>query len=568
MTNQHRLQTVHRLFHTVRHLRVRQIIFQLWYRVYRGAIPPVPQYNLRQQETVKHWINKPACWEPGLAFTFLNERRVYQPNVQWEDPDASKLWLYNLHYFDCLSATDTRATDDHTERQASFEHMQYHRDALINDWIANNQSIAGNAWEPYPTSLRIVNWIKWHSVNRGLSEEALNSLAQQSAWLSSRLEYHILANHLFANAKAMVFAGLFFSGEQADAWLAKGVDLVTSELAEQILADGAHFELSPMYHAILLEDVLDMINLANAIQNVIPDNVLDGWSRYAVRMLRWQRQMLHPDQDIAFFNDAALGIARTPTEIEDYAASLGLAVEKPESQSAHLAASGYAVLKKGFFTVIADVAPVGPSYQPGHAHADTLSCECSVGQERVFVNAGTSIYAKGELRDWQRSTAAHNTVEIAGLNSSDVWGGFRVARRAYPRNVRWTNDELHIQLKASHNGYRSLRGHLTHVREWQLDNQGLCVTDLTRCRSENDDSKQYCVTARWLLHPAVQVTGSHMLKTSSGILLKWQVTGGDATLQSAFWYPEFGKQQPTQCIVINSSVGKVLSIRLSVISAE
>ena len=93
--------------------------------------------------------------------------------------------------------------------------------------------------------------------------------------------------------------------------------------------------------------------------------------------------------------------------------------------------SGYACLNRGHFFVIASLAPIAPSYQPGHAHADTLSCEISVGCHRLFVNAGTSTYKKGALRDWQRSTAAHNTIELGGVSSSDVWDGFRVARRAH-----------------------------------------------------------------------------------------------------------------------------------------
>jgi hypothetical protein len=54
------------------------------------------------------------------------------------------------------------------------------------------------------------------------SAECVHSLAVQARHLSRRLEYHLLGNHLFANAKALVFAGLFFQGDEADAWLADG----------------------------------------------------------------------------------------------------------------------------------------------------------------------------------------------------------------------------------------------------------------------------------------------------------------------------------------------------------
>ena len=80
-----------------------------------------------------------------------------------------------------------------------------------------------------------------------------------------------------------------------------------------------------------------------------------------------------------------------------------------------------------------DVAPVGPDYLPGHAHADTLSFELSLFGQRVLVNSGTSQYEAGPERSRQRGTAAHNTVIVDGHDSSEVWAGFRVARRASSR---------------------------------------------------------------------------------------------------------------------------------------
>src|SRR6185436_7069489 len=95
---------------------------------------------------------------------------------------------------------------------------------------------------------------------------------------------------------------------------------------------------------------------------------------------------------------------------------------------AQLEPSGYVRIQRDPVLVIFDAAPVGPDYLPGHAHADTLSFELSWGDRRVITNSGTSTYSVGPRRAWERSTAAHNTVEIDDENSSEVWGGFRVAR--------------------------------------------------------------------------------------------------------------------------------------------
>ena len=83
----------------------------------------------------------------------------------------------------------------------------------------------------------------------------------QVRFLRKRLEIHLLGNHLFANAKALVFAGLYFTGNEADEWLGKGLAILEREVPEQVLRDGGHFERSPMHHGIILEDLLDLLNV-------------------------------------------------------------------------------------------------------------------------------------------------------------------------------------------------------------------------------------------------------------------------------------------------------------------
>lgn len=83
------------------------------------------------------------------------------------------------------------------------------QERLILRWVEENPPAVGNGWEPYPTSLRIVNWIKWAQAGNLLPESARQSLAIQVRWLSKRVEHHLLANHLFVNAKALAIAGMF-----------------------------------------------------------------------------------------------------------------------------------------------------------------------------------------------------------------------------------------------------------------------------------------------------------------------------------------------------------------------
>jgi hypothetical protein len=153
-------------------------------------------------------------------------------------------------------------------------------------------------------------------------------------------------------------------------------------------------------------------------------------------MLRWLEAMCHPDGEIALFNDAAFGIAPAPAELTATRASCWVTPTPHSRSSSHLADSGYVRAASRDAVLIADVAPVGPDYLPGHAHADTLSFELSLFGQRTIVNGGTSRYGTGPEREAERGTPAHSTVTVDGENSSEVWAGFRVARRAKPFDLR------------------------------------------------------------------------------------------------------------------------------------
>ena len=415
-----------RWLHTVRYLRPVQIYGRLWFRLYRPRPDLRPAPPLRQPTGA---FMTPARRLPSmtgpLRFVFLNETHDLDGPDDWNNPAWEKLWLYNLHYFDDLNAQDAAARED------------WHR-ALIQRWIVENPPGQGNGWEPYPLSLRIVNWIKWALAGHPLEAAWIHSLAVQVRFLRRRLEHHLLGNHLFANAKALVCAGLFFQGEEAEEWLHTGLRLLQRELPEQVLGDGGHFERSPMYHSIILEDLLDLLNLAGIYRDAflrLKRSFRPG-RQPCKACARWLKALCHPDGEISFFNDAALDIACSPLALEDYAERLGLGtLPEPEAGITHLPDSGYIRLQQNFTIALLDVGPVGPDYSPGHAHADTLSFELSLFGQRVLVNSGTSCYGLGPERLRQRGTAAHNTVVVDGENSSEVWGGFRVAGRARPTGI-------------------------------------------------------------------------------------------------------------------------------------
>lgn len=513
-----------------------QVYGRLWFRLYRPRPDCRPAPPLRA--AAGYWIAPPAG-EPRLlgpvTFRFLDETRTLADPDNWNRPDWDKLWLYNLHYFDDLNA------------EGAGERREWHR-ALVARWIASNPPGHGNGWEPYPLSLRIVNWIQWILAGYPPQSDWLDSLAMQARYLARRLEWHLLGNHLFANAKALVHAGLFFTGPEAERWLIAGLRVLDRQLSEQIFPDGGHFERSPMYHAIILKDVLDLLNLEEVYKGRVGVSRTEQWRDAASRMLDWLRAMTHPDGGIAFFNDAAFGIAPTLAELADYARRLGIfapvaAPSEAEGSTAPprftlLPDSGYARLQTGPAVLLADVGMIGPDYLPGHAHADTLSFELSLFGQRVVVDSGTSCYGTGRERQRQRGTAAHNTVTVDGQDSSEVWGGFRVARRARPLNWRRGETADGGWIECAHDGYQRLPGRVTHWRRWTLNSTSLRIEDRL-------DGRYREAIARLHLHPTIRVglggAANGWLELPDGRRPCWNVeNGGGVRLVPTTWHPRFG----------------------------
>lgn len=528
-----------RLWRTLRHLRPIQFTGRLAFRLARPRpdLRPAPPRRAASQG----W-HSPAAREPSLVgpvtFRFMEVERALD-DAGWDDPRLEKLWRYNQHYFDDLSASGAQGRAD------------WHA-ALITRWVSGNPPGRGTGWEPYPTSLRIVNWIKWMLSGGAADAAALHSLAVQVRWLTRRLEWHLLGNHLFANAKALVHAGLFFDGPQADAWLAQGLDILDRELPEQVLDDGGQFERSPMYHALALEDVLDLIHIAQCL--AAPESPaaqrLPSWRATAARMLYWLRCMCHPDGGIGLFNDAAHGIAPDNAEIERLAAVLGVQAAAPTTEGlTHLQASGYVRVARGRAVALIDAAPVGPDYLPGHAHADTLSFELSLGTQRIVVNGGTSCYGMSARRLAERGTATHSTVQLAGCDSSEVWSGFRVGRRARPGPLRaegW-------QVECSHDGYRFLPGSPVHKRRWHFEPAGLLVDDAVEPAVD-------AAVARYHLAPGLQLRasgpGTWLVTQGESTLARVRVEVGEAAAVDGLHAPRFGVLIPARCLEVNLVGGR------------
>ncbi len=356
-------------------------------------------------------------------FTFLNVAADLGVPTTWLPTSETRLWVYNLHYFDYARAI---ARQYQAEPSATTYHL-FRR--LVSEWIDNCPVATPLAWDAYPLSFRVNNWLRAYTVfqpelakDPTFAKALRQSLYVQTSFLEKHLEYHLLNNHLLENGRTLWLAGNFFGGVDADRWRTKGRQIVWRGLEDNFLKDGGHDERSPMYHQIMLDMYQEIADVMESRNETVPKSLADQLDG----MRRWLANVLHPDGELPLFNDSALGIAGDPADFVRNA---------PTNQDGLTALdeSGYFVfrdaVKKHF--LMFDCGPMGPDQRTGHGHCDALSFELSVAGKRMIVDAGVSdYYGDIQWRNYYRGTRAHNTVVVDGAEQSEIWDRFRVARRA------------------------------------------------------------------------------------------------------------------------------------------
>jgi uncharacterized heparinase superfamily protein len=534
------------------HLKPEQIAYRGWYAL-RTRIPGFFRRALPSCPDRLEWIStKSRISFPGYpwfdageisrgCFWFLNEPEELTSSIDWQVKSKSRLWRYNLHYFQYLLPREPLAPE-----------VGLH---LIRDWIERVPPGSPDAWDPFPISLRLVNWLKYLSciaLSEADQELIVRSLYQQAASLERSLEYHLLGNHLFKNAKALLFCGLSFTGPDATRWLSKGLLLLHRELGEQILPDGGHFERSPMYHTMILEDCLDLLNVCRCSSNPRIGGLSERLETVAHCMMRFLHGMTHPDGRIALFNDAALGIELDPDDLAAYCESLMEGPPpSPEPPLWSFPETGYYIMAPAIGDrLLIDCGAVGPDYQPGHSHCDALSFELSLKGRRVVVDSGCFQYEDGPIRRYNRGNMGHNTVTIDGRSQSEVWGAHRCARRARPLYARLGRGaDGSLIFEGAHDGYKRLTGSPIHNRRVTWSGNIVTIEDHV------EGSGTHEVESRLHIHPdfTVEANGDAVLVRDGSLMLALISSSGSGPVEKIHgWYcPEFGRNAPCTVLRVN-----------------
>jgi len=456
--------SVGRYWRTLRHLRASQIFYLFRHRVLeRNNIHRWP----RARVAIRPHDGLPRIeqWCPELArqiidgghVQFLPEPSHDTEATSWSSKEISRRQIYHANYCDFLNV-------DLTSPQDSL--LLHNATEIALNWCYQNPSGKEMGWHPFFLSLRIVNWLKYlvrngpHSEGLGDADSVqriLGSLRIQVLSLESRLEKELLANHLLKNAKALVFAGALLDAPESGRWRTVGQSLLLEQIAEQILSDGGHIERSPMYHAWVLDHLLDIRNLFASCPPETP-GCAEEVSKCIERMCDYLSQIVHPDGEIPLLNDSQLGVTRPTKQIIKAAGLSARHHGESEINVRVFPDSGYAVIRvfdsESF--LIFDCGRVGPDYQPGHGHSDVLSFELTLHGQRVIVDTGVSSYEPGPQRHYERSTAAHNTLRIDGAEQAEIWGSFRIGRRPSVSSIRSRNCTASQFVQGAHFGYKHL----------------------------------------------------------------------------------------------------------------
>jgi len=437
--------TLPRLWRTVRHLSAEQLVYRAICRGRHGAMGAAPVLSRRLIERTAARLALPdpnsarlaACAETVLAL----QEAVHGDHL--EGVAQAQFTLVNRAYdFGSIEAIPWRGDfheGNNPLRRMTLAYMGYAVPLLargqVNDldiilhllrgldadnpWSA--PGVFRDVWNTYTASHRLINLLcglTLYRANGGArvaaaEAEVLDHVRLCAAFIRANLERDLQYNHLLKNYVALaVYAAGLTEPPALFGFLSRAIP---PALRQNVLPDGGHAERSPLYHLLSLLD-MDLLTASKILEG-------EGAAELAVTrhgMGTALGVMTHPDGDIALFNDSWLGEAPPSATIMK---------SEPVAELARLPDTGYVRIGWGDDAVIFDCGPCGPDDNPGHAHADFLSVEVSIGHKRFLVDSGVSTYTAGPDRDASRSARSHNGPRLDGAEPIEFWKSFRVGHR-------------------------------------------------------------------------------------------------------------------------------------------
>ena len=380
--------------------------------------------------------------------------------------------------------------------------------ALVTDWIAAgaNETIAQR---PDVAGARIAAWLGHYDFFFAAADDAfrqrlMSRLVSDARALSAALPTEELDARALTALKGLIAAAVALPDHAG--FLTRTLRFLPQEIARQVLPDGCHAERSPAAQLAALQDLTEIRALLQAAQAQPPSALAGAIERMAAAL----RVLRHGDGSLALFNgskeDAGVLVELVLTQA-------GRNARAPNA----LPDGGFQRLQAGRTVLVVDCGAPPPAGLDRNAHAGTLSMEMSVGRDRMIVNCGAFAAGPAEWRDAVRSSAAHSTLVIADVNSSELRPD-GLGRR--PENVEAQRQEANGAqwLEASHDGWVKPFG-AVHRRRLYMAESGEDI------RGEDiiEAPTPQPYTLRFHLHPSVSVSRQ---QDGQAVLLRLPTGGG------------------------------------------
>lgn len=343
-------------------------------------------------------------------------------NVEWNhyviDEGDHQMWRAKLNHMGFAAAMLAYGNESHHSALGELIRGFYSTAAAI-----KTGSFHGS-WFPYSVSHRILALTSGlviardnRTISADIDELISDFIHYNVTFLLDNVEHELFNNHVERNLAAL--CAYFTFSQSVPCCISLMLEAEISRLVEStVLPDGVQVERSPMYQGLSAVSLAVMAAapfLSPHLRTTLTHKATAARHAFAI--------LCHPDGEVALFNDSWHGEVPRLT-----------GPPAPEGRSV-LDYGGYARLSHRDDVCILDAGPLGPSWNPGHGHADFLSVEVSLGGLRFIVDPGTSGYNTGPDRARERSAKAHNGPVWSGYEPVEFLGCFKVGRMAEARLV-------------------------------------------------------------------------------------------------------------------------------------
>lgn len=433
--------------------------------------------------------------------------------------DCKQVWEPNRHHQFVVIARAYRATGRHEYSDRLVE--------LMLQWISANPYGHGMNWRsPLELGVRAINWIvaldliRDSGSFRGEAREAILDCLYLHCWDMARKfsPGSSANNHVIGEAAGVYVVGRYWPELVEPKWMDDARSILLKEIKDQVHEDGGTAEQAINYELFVMQ-FFTIVGLAAERSGD------DLGSRFWLQLGR-QHRFIESLSDLGspppFFGDQDDGYVLDLGEHQhDVSAviALGRALHDGVGENAPPPCEaalwllgtehpghddmacppitgalrvydgiGHVQMMGNDWGLLFDTAELGYGPLAAHGHCDGLQVLLYVDGSNWIVDPGTYDYfSYPKWRAHLKSTPAHNTLCIDGLNQSEILGAFMFGKRAHTQLLSHEQADGRVSATGRLTGYVGLPEQTSHTRSVSAGSDGeIIITDDVICPGTHD----------------------------------------------------------------------------------